>query len=248
MKRIALLSLALSSLVFAEDKAYQEKIGKLVSEKTQREISVKNVFPLDGSKDLKVAILYDKQDKAEIAVLATQDGNIIVGLSNIFLSKSDKDLAILADAYQATQPKITPPKPEVLDKFFSSISQDRMITFASTNKDAKQTYYIISDPRCPACQRELDDVEKKLQTGDVKMVLVSFLGEESAYKAKLIYSKLAKIKDDAVKLKIMREIYSPDYRLTPKDKKQDIKMIEQNSQESLKAGIKSVPFIHIIKK
>lgn len=248
MKKIALLSLALSSLVFADDKAYQEKISKLVSEKTQREISVKNVFPLDGSKDLKVAILYDKKDKAEIAVLATQDGNVIVGLSNIFLSKSEKDLAILADAYKATQPKVASPKPEVLDKLFSSIPEDRMITFTSSNKDAKQTYYIISDPKCPACRRELDNLETKLQSGDVKMVLVSFLGQESAYKAKLIYSKLAKVKDNAIKLQMMREIYSPDYRLTPKDKKQDIKMIEQNTEDAAKAGIQSVPFVHIMKK
>lgn len=248
MKKIALLSLALSSLVFANDKDYKDKISKLVSEKTQREISVKNVFPLEGSKDLKVAILYDQKDKAEIAVLATQDGNIVVGLSNIFLSKSEKDLAVLAEAYQATQPKIEPPKPEALDKLFSSIPEDRMITFASTNKDAKQTYYIISDPRCPACRRELENLETKLQSGNVKMILVSFLGEESAYKAKLIYSKLAKISDNTIKLKMMKEIYNPDYRLTPKDKKQDIQMIEQNSEDAIKAGIKSVPFVHIMKK
>lgn len=246
MKKIALLSLALSSLIFGDDQSYKDKISKLVSEKTQREINVKNVFPLDGSKDLKVAILYDKKDKAEIAVLATQDGNIIVGLSNIFLSKSEKDLAVLADAYQATQPKVASPDPKVLDKFFSSIPEDRMITFTSTNKDAKQTYYIVSDPRCPACQKELNNLETKLQTGNVKMVLVSFLGEESAYKAKLIYSKLAQVKDNTIKLKIMKEIYSPDYRLMPKDKKQDIKIVEQNSQDAIKAGVQSVPFIHTI--
>lgn len=248
MKKIALLSLALSSLIFADDQSYKDKISKLVSEKTQRQISVKDVYSLDGSNDLKVAILYNKEDKAEIAVLATQDGNIVVGLSNIFLSKSDKDLGILENAFKATQPKMTPPDPKALDQFFSSIPDDRVITFTSPNKNANQTYYIVSDPRCPACQKELDDLENKLQTGNVKMILVSFLGEESAYKAKLIYSKLARVEDNTIKIKMMKEIYNPSYRLTPRDKKQDIKMIEQNKQDAINAGVRSVPFIHIIKK
>lgn len=248
MKIALLLSLAASSLIFANDKDYQDKISKLVSEKTQRDISVKSILPLDGTKNLNIAILYDKKDKAEIAVLATQDGNVIVGLSNIFLSKSEKDLAILTEAYQATQPKIASPSPEVLDQFFSSLSEDRVISLKSTEKDSNQTHYIVSDPRCPACRQELENIQSKLKSGDVKMLLVSFLGEESAHKAKLIYSKVAKIKDDSLKIKIMQEIYNPNYKLTPKDKKQDIKVIEQNSQEVIKTGIQSVPFIHTIKK
>lgn len=248
MKKTALLFLTTASLVFGANDTYKKTVSELLSKKTQRDIEVKQVLDLEGSKNLKVVILNDKKDKAEIAVLATEDGNIVIGLSNVFLSQSEKDLAILAQAYQSTQPKPIPPKPEELDKFFSSLSQDRLISLSSTAKKPKQTHYIVSDPRCPGCRKELGEVQEKLKTGDVKILLVSFLGEDSAYKAKLIYDKLSKVKDNASKLKIMREIYDPKYELKPKDKTSDIKMIEKNSEDALKVGIQSVPFTHSIQK
>lgn len=248
MKKIALIFFAIASLAIASNQDFKDKVSKFVSQKTQRDIEVKDVFDLDGSKDLKVIILNDKKDKTEIAVLGTQDGNIIIGLSNVFLSKSDKDLMILAEAYQTTQPKSEPPKPEVLNQFFPSLTNDRLISLKSTAKNPKQTYYLVSDPRCPGCRKELGEIEKKLKDGDVKILLVSFLGEESAYKAKLIYDKLANVKSDSQKLKIMREIYNPEYKLTPKDKTKNIDLIQKNNEDVAKAGIQSVPFEHIIKK
>ncbi|WP_027327303.1 hypothetical protein [Helicobacter pametensis] len=248
MKKQALLLLASASLMLATSQTYKQKVADLLSKKTQRDIQVKEVLDLDGSKNLKVVILNDKKDKTEIAALATEDGNIIIGLSNIFLSKSDKDLAILAQAYQSTQPKPTPPNPEALNKFFPSIAQDRLISLKSTAKKPKQTFYLVSDPRCPGCRKELDTIQDKLKEGDVKILLVSFLGEESAYKAKLIYDKVAKLKDDRQKLKILQEVFNPDYKLTPKDKTQNIKMIQQNSEDVSKVGIQSVPFVHSIQK
>lgn len=248
MKKVILSIFALMALVFANEGNYKQKLGKLVSEKTKRNIEVKKVLNLEGSKDLKVAILYDKKDKTEIAVLATKDANIIVGLSNVFLSNSEKDLMILSQAYQETQPKVEPPKPEALNKFFSSLSDDRLISLKSSIKNPKQTFYFVLDPRCPGCYKELKEIPQKLESGDVKMLLVSFLGQESAYKAKLIYSQIKTLKNNQEKLKLMQEIFNPDYQLKPSDKTQDISTIEKNNEDVAKAGIQSVPFEHIIKK
>lgn len=248
MKKIIVFVLALASLTFASDQAYKTKVGKLISQKTKRDIEVKEVFDLKGSKNLKVVILNDKKDKTQIAVLATQDGNIIVGLSSVFLSQNNKDIEILAQAYQSTQPKPIPPKPDELNKFFSSLPNDRFITFTSTAKKPQKTFYIVSDPRCPGCRKELENLDEKLKEGDIKMLLVSFLGEESAYKAKLIYAQTASLKDNTQKLKILKSVYDPNYTLKPKDKTQDVKMIEKNNEDVSKAGIQSVPFVHSMQK
>lgn len=248
MKKVILGIFALMALVFANEADYKQKLSKLVSDKIKRNIEIKKVLDLEGSKDLKVAILYDAKEKTEIAVLATKDANIMVGLSNIFLSSNEKDLIILNQAYQETQPKIDPPKPEALDKFFSSLSDDRLISLKSGLKNAKQTFYLVLDPRCPSCNKELSEIPQKLKEGNVKMLLVSFLGQESAYKAQLIYSKMASLKSNEEKLKLMQEVFSPDYQLKPADKKQDISKIQKNSEDVVRAGIQSVPFEHIIKK
>lgn len=248
MKSIIIMFFALSSVLMANNQAYKDKLGKLISEKTKRDIAVEKVFDFNGSKELKTVILHDKKDDAKIAVLATQDGNIVIGLSNVFLSNNEKDLATLTEAYQLTQPKHTSPKPEVLDKLFSSLSKDRFVHLKSKNKDSKQTFYLVLDPRCPGCRREVGEIPNKLKVGDVKLLFVSFLGEESAYKAKLIYSKVKNIQDDSQKLKMIERIYDPSYQLTSSDKKQDVSMIEQNTQDVSQAGIQSVPFEHIMKK
>ena len=46
----------------------------------------------------------------------------------------------------------------------------------------------------------------------------------------------------------MREVYSPDYTLTPKDKKLSTKAVMQNNEDVAKAGIQGVPFEHAISK
>lgn len=107
---------------------------------------------------------------------------------------------------------------------------------------------MVLDPRCPGCKKELGEVENKLKDADVKILLVAFLGEESANKASVIYERLIGVKDNAKKLKILREVYNPDFKLTPKDKKLSTKAVMQNNKDVVKAGIQGVPFEHTINK
>ncbi|ANV97903.1 hypothetical protein BBW65_03410 [Helicobacter enhydrae] len=245
MKKIWCL---IALFVFASGADLKTQIAKLIKDKTNTQLEVSKVYDLAGSKDLKIVMLESKADKEKMLVLATADGAVIVGLSNVFISENPKDLALLSELYQQTMPPAKKPDPKVLDKFFSTLKSSRYITLTSDSKNKTQTTYIVSDPRCPSCRKELGEVEERLKTGDVKILLVSFLGNESAIKASLIYEKLIGVKNTQEKIKIMKEIYDPNFKPSKRESMISTKQVEKNTADVTGVGIESVPLVHTIKR
>lgn len=246
MKKLLTLIFAFASFAFA-DKAFLDKVTAYVSEKTGQKIVATQSYDLKSTPNIKFVVLEDSVSKTKIPVFVTSDAQMILGLSNVLIPSNSDDVVLIQDAYKKIE-GIKDPDPKVLDKFFSSLKQTRYISLKSTSKNPKKTIYMVSDPRCPGCRKELGEVENKLKDADVKILLVAFLGKESANKASVIYERLIGVKDNAKKLKIMREVYSPDYTLTPKDKKLSTKAVMQNNEDVAKAGIQGVPFEHAISK
>lgn len=246
MKKIIALFFVLAGLVFA-NQAFLDKVTTYVSEKTGQKIIAIESYDLKSTPNIKFVILEDNVNKTKIPVFITSDAQIILGLSNVMIPSNNQDLELIQDVYKKIE-GIKDPDPKALDKFFSSLKQTRYITLKSTAKNPKKTIYMVSDPRCPGCRKELGEIENKLKEGDVKILLVAFLGEESANKASVIYERLIGIKDNAKKLKILREVYNPDYKLSPKDKKLSTKEVMENNEDVAKVGIQGVPFEHTINK
>lgn len=246
MKKIIAIFVALFSFAFA-DKAFLDKVSTYLSQKTGAKINAIESYDLKSSPNVKFVVLEDTASKSKIPVFVTADAQMVLGLSNVLIPSNSEDLTLIQDVYQKIEGSKAP-DPKELDKFFSSLKQTRYISLKSDLKNPKKTFYMVSDPRCPGCRKELGEVEKRLKEGDVKILLVAFLGEESASKASVIYERLIGVKDNAKKLKIMREVYNPDFALTPKDKKLSTKAVMQNNEDVTKAGIQSVPFEHIINK
>lgn len=247
MKKLLTLIFALASFAFASNQAFLEKATVFVSQKIGQKITAIEAYDLKSTPNVKFVILEDSVSKTKIPVFITSDAKMILGLSNVLIPGDKQDLELIQDIYKKVE-GIKDPDPKTLDKFFSSLKQTRYITLKSDSKKPKKTIYMVSDPRCPGCRKELGEVENKLKDADVKILLVAFLGEESANKASVIYERLIGVKDNAKKLKIMREVYNPDYVLTPKDKKLSTKAVMQNNEDVAKAGIQGVPFEHAINK
>lgn len=246
MKKIIAILVALFSFAFA-DKAFLDKVSAYMSQRVGQKIIATQDYDLKSTPDIKLVIIEDEKKTIKRILFVTTDMKLILGLSNIFLPSNDEDIVVLEDVYKKIN-GIKEPDPKELDKFFSSLKQTRYISLKSNLKNPKKTFYMVSDPRCPGCRKELGEVERRLKEGDVKILLVAFLGEESASRASVIYERLIGVKDNAKKLKIMREVYNPDFALTPKDKKLSTKAVMQNNEDVTKAGIQSVPFEHIINK
>ncbi|RDU70140.1 hypothetical protein CQA62_01650 [Helicobacter cholecystus] len=246
MKKLLTLIFALASFAFA-DKAFLDKASAYISQKTGQKIIATEAYDLKSTPSIKFVILEDSVSKTKIPVFITSDAKMILGLSNVLIPSDSTDLELIQDTYKKIE-GIKDPDPKALDKFFSSLKQTRYISLKSENKESKKTIYMVSDPRCPGCRKELGEIENKLKEGDVKILLVAFLGEESATKASVIYEKLIGVKDNAKKLKILREVYDPDYKITPKDKKLSTKAVKQNNEDVAKVGIQGVPFEHTINK
>lgn len=246
MKKLLTLIFALASFAFA-DKAFLDKVALFLSQKYGKQVIASQYFDLKSTNDVKLVVIEDVEGNTKIPVLVSSDAKVIIGAPSIFIPSEIEDRILIEDVYKKIN-GIKDPDPKTLDKFFSSLKQTRYISLKSTSKKPKKTIYMVSDPRCPGCRKELGEVENKLKDADVKILLVAFLGEESANKASVIYERLIGVKDNAKKLKIMREVYNPDYVLTPKDKKLSTKAVMQNNEEVVKVGIQGVPFEHAISK
>lgn len=246
MKKIIAIFVALFSFAFA-DKAFLDKVGGFLSQKYGNKVIATEYYDLKSSPNIKLVVVEDETGKTKIPLLVSSDAKMIIGAPTIIIPDNNEDLILIEGIYQKIN-GIKAPDPKELDKFFSSIKQTRYISLKSDLKNPKKTFYMVSDPRCPGCRKELGEVERRLKEGDVKILLVAFLGEESASRASVIYERLIGVKDNAKILKIMREVYNPDFALTPKDKKLSTKAVMQNNEDVTKAGIQSVPFEHIINK
>lgn len=247
MKKLFAILFVLASFAFASNQEFLDKASAFVSQKIGQKITVIEAYDLKSTPNVKFVILKDSVSKTKIPAFITSDAKMILGLSNVLIPENSQDLELIQDIYKKVE-GIKDPDPKTLDKFFSSIKQTRYITLKSASKDSKKTIYMVLDPRCPGCRKELGEIESKLQEGDIKILLVAFLGEESANKASVIYEKLIGIKDNAKKLKILKEVFDPDFKLTPKDKKLSTKAVMKNNEDVAKVGIQGVPFEHIISK
>lgn len=246
MKKLLTLIFALASFAFA-DKAFLDKVSNYISQRVGQKIIATQSYDLKSLPEIKLVVIEDEAKTIKRILFVTTDMKLILGFSNVFIPSDNADLVLIQDVYKKIE-GIKDPDPKVLDKFFSSLKQTRYISLKSTSKKPKKTIYMVLDPRCPGCKKELGEVENKLKDADVKILLVAFLGEESANKASVIYERLIGVKDNAKKLKILREVYNPDFKLTPKDKKLSTKAVMQNNKDVVKAGIQGVPFEHTINK
>ncbi|MBS9778963.1 MAG: histidine kinase [Campylobacteraceae bacterium] len=122
--------------------------------------------------------------------------------------------------------------------------EDKANIISLGNDPKKETLVIFTDPECPYCRRELKDIENRLKTNNVKLLITTVHGKSSLQKAHLIYDGIKKAKGDDEKIKIMRKYYASDVNLT--NEKIDDKRVEQMDslrKKYLKEAIKGVPFI-----
>ncbi|WP_104697093.1 MULTISPECIES: disulfide isomerase [unclassified Helicobacter] len=242
MKKILLIF----PLVFCFIQAnMQNNLVKLIKEKTQQDISIKEVYDLKLDPNLKVVILEDMTSKTQIPVLTNKDGNMLSALTNIFFSQNNEDVKLIEGLLSKIQMQNDKQaNSAAINKLLESIPDDYVIKLDSSTKNNKKITYIVSDPMCPHCQDELRRIDEKLKESNVYMVLVAYMGQDSQKKAANILEKIKELKNTKQKVDLLQQVYANTFE--PKEANQkEIKKVQNITKKIADSGlIRGVPFIY----
>ncbi|PAF47317.1 disulfide isomerase [Helicobacter sp. 12S02634-8] len=249
MKRIVFAVLSALLAFGIAQAGVEQNIINIVQKQTGKKVSVLKIEALQSNPELKIAIIQDPDSKYQIPIFTSKDGNIIIGLSNVFFSNEKKDTALVNKIYEDTQSYNSQQKNSAkLNALFDTIPDDYAIFLPSTTKGVTKLTYIVSDPMCPHCQSELREIDSRLKETNVKMIPVGFLGQKSVVKSALILEKIKTAKTPAEKIQILKQIYATTYE--PKEQPQkEIQKVENITKKISDSGlIKFVPYIYEYQK
>ncbi len=108
------------------------------------------------------------------------------------------------------------------------------------NDPKKETLVKFTDPECPFCRKEVEDIENKLKKYNLKYVFTPVHDRSSMEKSILIYKQTNKAKTLEDKIKIIKKYYSGDVDKKVTD--QEVARVEKLRKKYFAAGLKGVPF------
>ncbi|MDX1809244.1 MAG: thioredoxin fold domain-containing protein [Sulfurospirillaceae bacterium] len=104
----------------------------------------------------------------------------------------------------------------------------------------KETLVIFSDPECPFCKKELDNIENELTKYNVKMIFTPVHDRNSLAKSYLIYKYIKNAKTDKEKIATIRKYF--DSETDEKVSDANVKKIDDLRQKYFAAGINGTPY------
>lgn len=246
MFKTILSSLLLATILFAAP--FEDNIIKLLEKQTNTKIKIIKNETLKENNNLSFLIIEIIEHSQRIPIFATKDGNTIIGLSNIFFTNSTEDENMIQKAAKEiiAYNEKNAAKAEDLakvegGKLVEQLKPEQYISFQSNAKNPK-TYFIVADPNCGYCREEFKNINEKLKTHNVNMVIVGILGEDSQKKAAYVMNKIDDKTSQKDKMNALQEIFSTNFK-TPKTI--DVTKINDTTSFLFKSGlIRGVPFIH----
>ncbi|MGP1450161.1 MAG: thiol peroxidase [Wolinella sp.] len=244
MKHLLSTSLFLSSILFAG--TFEENLAKNIAEAARVDAKVISHITLSSLNNLKLALV-QTSDGNLFPIYASEDGMSFVGFTPV-MKLSDKDSSQvdgMMEELNKLQAKRESEDQVKLVKLFSEIPGDRTLLIKSSSRNAKKTLVIVSDPECPYCKRELDEIEERLKEANIRMIFAPVHDDSAYIKSQLIMNEAKKLKADDSKgrIEIMRK-YFGDVKLSETDAKIDFSMIKANAEQIFKSGlIRGVPFV-----
>ncbi len=248
MRKKLLLGLAISATlsmsIFAKDKkldtnSTDANIIKLLKEKggVQDAKVIKTSTIYQG---LRVSILEDSHGM-QFPIISSSDGNLVMPFSKDIISTNLQVASIASRIAEqvTTHNKIFADK-KVID-MLKTLPSNAFLKLAS-GKD--KTVIIVSDPECPYCRKELENIDARLKDSNVYMIFAPVHGKSAFIKSDLIYEKAAKASSNSEKIEIIKHYYDVNVKLTDDELKVNPEITQNNAKVIFGSKlIQGVPFV-----
>lgn len=243
--RMAILGLVFLGLVSAVNGAsFEANLTNLIEKQTQTQVKIISQSNLKSSKDLKFVIIEITGNAQRIPLFATKNGDMIIGLSNIFFTGSNADEDLIAKKVAEIEAHNENSQSIAAGALIKQLKDSQYITLKSSAKNAK-TMFIVADPNCGYCKEEFRNIDEKLKTHNVNVVMVGILGEDSLKKAASVVSKVKSSDKEKTKLNAIKEVFSNSFKAP---KSIDTTAVKETSDFLFKGDvIRGVPYIYEVK-
>ncbi len=237
-KVLLLLTMCMSVALSA---SFENKLVALIKQRTSQDVKVLSVQNLKSSESLKLVIV--QTGDLKVPLFVTSDASLVFGATNVFFSQDLTDSADVANFIKQTQNNNQKADGKEIAKLFQSLQDHEMVKLTASSQSSKVTY-IVADPNCPSCQKEVQNLQKRLKDSNVYVVLVGFLGKDSALKSSMLRVRLAELPDTQTKIALLQEVFKKGYELPQKYQNDDFSDIMNLSERVSAAGIRSVPYVY----
>lgn len=244
--RILILSLIFLGLANAA--SFEDKLVSLIEKQASGNESIKvkvvSKSDLKSSKDIKFVIIELTHNKQRIPVFVTKNADMVVGVSNIFFTNQGDDETLITKQLKELETHNENSQTIAAGELIKQLKPEQFITLKSKAKNAK-TIFVIADPNCGYCKEEFRNIDKRLKTENINVVMVGILGEDSLKKAAWITNKIKSSDSEKVKLEALQEVFSNNFK-APQNI--DINNVKETTNFLFKTGvIRGVPYIYEVK-
>ena len=241
MKKLAMSLVLLGAVGALNAASFEDNLTKLIEKQTQTKVKIVSQSNLKASKDLKFVIIEIPNTAQQIPLFATKNGDMIVGLSNIFFTAQSGDEELIGKKVAEIEAHNENSQTIAAGALIKQLKPEQFITLKSKAKNARTTF-IIADPNCGYCKEEFRKIDERLKTQNVNIVLVGILGEDSLKKAASVVSKIKSADSEKTKLNALKEVFSNSFKAP---KSIDTTAVKDTSDFLFKSGvIRGVPYIY----
>ncbi|PAF53798.1 hypothetical protein BKH42_03460 [Helicobacter sp. 13S00482-2] len=248
-KLIALIATTLVSLSPLGANSLSKKIEETIFEKTNTQVKVIKVKPIDIKK-LNLSII--EINNNQLALFSSDDGKTIFGMPEIFVTSDQKVLDATQETIRETQAYNSRGKQERLLEAFKKYPSN--IVYLSSGVATNKTTYIVTDPNCPYCKDEMQRIDDILQNSNVALIFVGIIGHQNSeiksadilqYTQDVLKNKKnQKNKEEEILNHIKKVYFDSSYKPVVKD----VSQAKENSKMVIDAGINAVPYKFVTDK
>lgn len=220
------------------------------------EKNLKNLFPtydvvsvdkLNSIPKSNLVVLMDKTSNQKDIIISDDSGKNFFYVKNAFL-KDKNDKKLYDQKVEFIEDKVQKEVFEIL----KTIPQDRFISINSFHKDNKKTIYMITDPECPYCKKEMDRLVKYLRNANLKIIFAPVHGKSAFIKSAIMLEKSKSIDPSNQKafIDLISKYYDTNTAVTD-DMASDeqVQKVFFDAKKIFSKGlVKSVPFMFEIDK
>ena len=160
MKKIMCMLTIAANITFAG--SYEDTIKSIIEKETNTKINVIKYKDFKDNKGLRVAVIEIENELQQIPIITNDKGDMIVGLSNLFFTKSMDDENIVKEIANEIMANNESKEQKAAAPIIDKLQPSEYISMKSEAKDAK-TYFIISDPNC-GCLLYTSDAADEFRT------------------------------------------------------------------------------------